>query len=525
MKTADRHSINRLYLEVNTHSKSKAYYLKDNLNAFLKEELFPLLETYFDTLDKKIPLYSIHIEKLNIDLSLSPDLDFNTIKREVVDQFQNQIETQIEKGFPDTEHYTLITNKEKSSNEFFLFLETGITPWWAIAKKGSDLNEEDRYEILISEKSFGLKLRNALENTQTRIRFIKQLSDDQIYMMLEKAFLLEASEKETISKTIKRIKTNMNAVISSSAQGLQQRNLIWEIILSQLLKHNESVINEKLFYLIASFDSIRKYDLKFVSETINEQISNKSVVELVSNLANEVLIITAILEEKALEILQKNSNDAFLKSNFSKTDKSSEKEKIEETNSILNNKKEVKEEDLTDLDLVLKEEKTPEIPSDYYVNNAGLILIHPFLKQLFENCRLLNKDNAINNPELAAHLLHYIATEQEQDYENEMLFEKLLCNIPANQTINRNIKIPEEFKNHVNEMLQAVLENWPVMKNSSVALLRNEYLQRPGKIILTQDNPKILVERKTQDILLDKISWNLGVVKLAWKSKVIFVEW
>ncbi len=106
-----------------------------------------------------------------------------------------------------------------------------------------------------------------------------------------------------------------------------------------------------------------------------------------------------------------------------------------------------------------------------------------------------------------------------------MLFEKLLCNIPANQTINRNIKIPEEFKNHVNEMLESVLENWSVMKNSSVALLRNEYLQRPGKIIQTQDNPKILVERKTQDILLDKISWNLGVVKLAWKNKVIFVEW
>ena len=102
---------------------------------------------------------------------------------------------------------------------------------------------------------------------------------------------------------------------------------------------------------------------------------------------------------------------------------------------------------------------------------------------------------------------------------------KVTCNIHCEAVGDKSCQDWEEFKNHVNEMLQAVLENWPVMKNSSIALLRNEYLQRPGKIILTQDNPKILVERKTQDILLDKISWNLGVVKLAWKNKVIFVEW
>ncbi|MEZ0128446.1 contractile injection system tape measure protein [Flavobacterium sp. LBUM151] len=170
-------------------------------------------------------------------------------------------------------------------------------------------------------------------------------------------------------------------------------------------------------------------------------------------------------------------------------------------------------------------EIVPEIPSNHYINNAGLILIHPFLKQLFENCKLLNKDNTINDPEMAAHLLHYIATAKEQDYEHEMVFEKLLCNIPVNQTINRNITLSEEIKNHANEMLRAVLDNWEVMKNSSVALLQNEYLQRPGKIIFTGDNPKILVERKTQDILLDKIPWNLGIVKLAWKNKVIFVDW
>jgi hypothetical protein len=520
MQTSEKHIINKVFLEVNTPFKDKAYYLKDHLDTFLKEELFPLLEKYFDTLDSKIASQSIQIEKLNMDFSVANDFDFNSIKLEIMNQFQNQIEKQINKGFPDPKHYTLINKKEKDLNEFFSFLETGTTPWWVISKNILDINADNPFEKIISDKAFSSKLLNALESSQTRIRFIKQLSDDQIYFILKNTFLLElTSEITTPNKStedkyncIQKIKNNMSAIVSKSNQGLHQRNLVWNIVLSQLLKHNESIIKEKLFKLMTSFDSIREYSAKFALEEINKQIINKSVLDVLSNLAEEVSIIAAILEQKALE--------------FSKTDGLNfNNKKNAEINSILNTNEETEESESLPASLFLNEETIPETPSNHYVNNAGLILIHPFLKHLFENCKLLNKDNTINNPEVAAHLLHYIATEQEQDYEHEMLFEKLLCNIPVNQTINRNILLSEELKNHADEMLRAVLENWQIMKNSSVALLRNEYLQRPGKIILTGDNPKVLVERKTQDILLDKIPWNLGIVKLAWKNKVIFVDW
>lgn len=534
MQTANKHIINKLFLEVNTPSKDKAYYLKDHLNAFLKEELFPLLETYFDTLDSKIASQSIQIEKLNMDFSVASDLDFNSIKLEIMNQFQNQIEKQIDKGFPDTKNYTLLNKKEKNINEFFSFLETGTTPWWVISKNILDVNSINPFEKIISDKAFSSKLLNALESSQTRNRFIKQLSDDQIYVILKKTFLLEltsevtAPNKSTGDKydCIQKIKDNMSAIVSKSSQGLHQRNLVWDIILSQLLPNNNSIIKEKLFKLITSFDSIKKYSAKFALEEINKQIINKSVLDVLSDLVNEVSIIAAILEQKALEILQKNSKNQSVQSELSKTDELNfSSKKNAEINSILNTDEETEEKENGSDSLLLNEETVPETPSNHYVNNAGLILIHPFLKHLFENCALLNKDHTINDPEVAAHLLHYIATEQEQDYEHEMLFEKLLCNIPVNQTINRNIILSEELKNHADEMLRAVLENWQVMKNSSLALLRNEYLQRPGKIILTGDNPKILVERKTQDILLDKISWNLGIVKLVWKNKVIFVDW
>lgn len=523
MQVSERHSINKLFVEVNTHSKENAYFLKDHLDTFLKEELFPLLETYFDTLDKKMPSHSLQIEKLNMNLAVAHDLDFNSLKIEIMDQFQKQIGKQMEQGFPDTEQYKFVKNKEKDLNAFFSFLETGTHSWYSDSGSRPDATAEDSFEKMIEDKAFGIKLRNALESRPIRIRFIKQLSEEQIYTILKNTFLSELAAEEKTSKNISRIKDGMNAVITQSKQGLQQRNLIWDIVLSIVLKHHESVVKEKVVFLMASFDAVRKYDAKLVIEQLNKQITDRSVLEILSNLAPEVLKLTTILGQKALELLQKNSNTTTVPSGSKTVDSPASENKVAAVNTVLN-RDETKEAEILESSLFLKEE-IAEVPANHYVNNAGLILLHPFLKQLFLNCGLLNKDNTIKDPEVAAHLLHYTATAKEQDYENEMLFEKLLCNIPLNQTINRNIILSEEFKKHSNEMLRAALDHWPVMKNSSVALLQNEYLQRPGKIILTGDNPKVLVERKTQDILLDKITWNIGIVKLAWKNKVIFVDW
>lgn len=132
MQHLGSHIINKLFLEVNTQSKEKAYYLKDHLDKFLKEELLPLLETYFDTLHTQIPLYSIQIEKLDLNLSVAPELNFNALKLEILNQIQKQIDDQIQKGFPDTERYKLMNREEKNSDEFFIFLETGTSPWWVI---------------------------------------------------------------------------------------------------------------------------------------------------------------------------------------------------------------------------------------------------------------------------------------------------------------------------------------------------------------------------------------------------------
>jgi hypothetical protein len=162
---------------------------------------------------------------------------------------------------------------------------------------------------------------------------------------------------------------------------------------------------------------------------------------------------------------------------------------------------------------------------EYQISNAGLIMLHPYLKPFFENCDLLNDDNTIKDPELAVHLLHYLATKREQQYESNMLFEKILCGVHSSTILQRNVVLSDELKANSEELLKAVLQNWGALKNASPDLLRNEFLQRLGMISFKETNPKIKVERKVYDILLDKLPWGISVCRLPWLDYLLFTDW
>ncbi|MEM7186588.1 MAG: contractile injection system tape measure protein, partial [Bacteroidota bacterium] len=160
------------------------------------------------------------------------------------------------------------------------------------------------------------------------------------------------------------------------------------------------------------------------------------------------------------------------------------------------------------------------------IGQAGLVLLHPFLKHFFINMDLLSgKEIREDKKELAVHLLHYVATRNEQPMEHDLVFEKYLCNIPAQQPVDRFVKLSEDQKQSCNELLEAVLNHWSGLRTNAIDALRSEFLIRDGKLTLKEDAHKLFVPRKTQDILLDTLPWNLHLVKLPWKEQMLYVEW
>lgn len=167
--------------------------------------------------------------------------------------------------------------------------------------------------------------------------------------------------------------------------------------------------------------------------------------------------------------------------------------------------------------------KVQEIPLT--TEKAGLILLNPFLVQFFTGAKLINEENKITDQGKACMLLHFIATGKEEVTDIELTLEKICLGIPLDTIINYQTPLTDDDKALCEELLQAVIQNWSVLKNSTPNMLRHMFIKREGNITLKTNSIKLIVERYAQDILLDKIPWNISLFKLKWMDKMMHIEW
>lgn len=509
-----KHIINKVFLEVNTHSIETAYHLKDNLDVFLKETILPYLEAYFDTFQKTMsPVDHLQIEKIAMDLSFGASLNFTDLKEDIKRGIENELEnirrTNIKKH--------LSSSEKRAENTFIHFFDRGMLPWWSDSKGMAELYNEKMFALLLKSNDFKSELLKNLRQAKFRERFIKQLNDNQLLVIYKSFLALKADVETTVNvTTINNLVKNVKSKDGFTTPFLlMKRYLVWEIALGALIKIEKVKLKSKLVLLFKHLES----HFGLTPKTGDESVLNR-VYQLIDYENSDELLqtLTDLLSKYSEE--RNTSNSVLIDG--------SKKKRIKYVQEVFDDKEAAQEKmPLTTNEeafLLPKESGTHEPSSGYYMENAGLMLLHPYLKQLFINCKLLEGSD-IAHPEIAVHLLHYTATQQEMQYEHQMMFEKFLCNIPWDQPINRNIKLSSDLKLQAEEMLRAALHNWPEMKKASLELLRHEYLQRVGKLVLSEDNPKVIVERKTQDILLDKLPWNIGLCKLPWKNKIIFTDW
>ena len=126
---------------------------------------------------------------------------------------------------------------------------------------------------------------------------------------------------------------------------------------------------------------------------------------------------------------------------------------------------------------------------------------------------------------MAVQSVYFLATGTDNFFEGNLTLSKFLCNYPIQMPINRENLLPAGIKHEADKLLNAVIKNWPALKNTTSTGLREMFFRREGKLIENDNAFKLVIERKTQDILLDKIQWNISVLKLPWKRNVIFVDW
>lgn len=176
--------------------------------------------------------------------------------------------------------------------------------------------------------------------------------------------------------------------------------------------------------------------------------------------------------------------------------------------------------------MIAEREEEP-LGESIYVDNAGMIILGPYLPMLFERLGLLKnqefKDNS--SREKAMHSLQYAVTGKTGEEEQLLTLNKIICGIPIYGPVSRSAPLREDEKELIDGMLKAVIAAWSVLGNSSIEGLRETFLCREGRIHIEEDKYILRVKRETFDMLLDQIPWNIGTLKLSWMQKLMEVVW
>lgn len=586
------HTIQKVFVEVNTKSKKVAEECKNTIENFLQKEVFPEIEKYFNSQEIEYEANIQQIENLNIEVNISnsnASINDSSTKREIKEQLITKLKA-IFKA-PELHKLTIkkVTTTESKLDTFFHFLQYGTTAWWN-QKEEKSFTKKMLFEITESQ-FFEERFLKSLRDQVQQNRLIQQFKTEELQILFLGVFS-KPEGYEAFLSTIKKFDFKNHEI----------KNSVWEFFIKATINNDFSrIVNEvqeeiEICKRTKAFNSSKNLTQFLQELTSQERIfrsqsnskEQKEFKEKKERSSIEVVNTEFISkkEEKKSDVSidkldkvggKKNQNKAeeltLLKNESTNSNSQNTPEKVENQNKkeVLKKKisskeksKEVKEELRIKMqaksknlyenkevnlktDKITEDQKRAEYkrrhqealkntfsskkevisePTSHLIKNAGLILLHPFLKQFFKSCGFLDNENKIIKPNEAVHLLHYVATKKEQQFENNLIFEKFLCNLPIQSSIERNIVLSDELKERSEELLRAVLQNWSVLKSSSNDLLRNEYLQREGKLDLTKDNPNLTVERKTQDILIDtKLPWNLSLCKLPWMRELIFTNW
>jgi hypothetical protein len=171
---------------------------------------------------------------------------------------------------------------------------------------------------------------------------------------------------------------------------------------------------------------------------------------------------------------------------------------------------------------------TTEHPSfSLYVQNAGLVLFHPYLSRFFENLEIAN-NGRFENDSLrvrAAVLLQRLASRKPNPPEYLLPLNKILCGLHADAPVPCDIHLTDQEIKTCDKLLETVVEHWAALKTTSIEGLRKSFVQREGILEREDRNWRLRVERKSFDLLLEKLPWSLSMIRLSWMKSLLLVEW
>jgi hypothetical protein len=163
----------------------------------------------------------------------------------------------------------------------------------------------------------------------------------------------------------------------------------------------------------------------------------------------------------------------------------------------------------------------------FSVDNAGLVLLWPFLDHFFTRVGLLEKHRFKDETAQyrATGLLQFLLTEERTPPEHQLPLNKVLCGLQIEAVFDLATPVTDEEAAECGIFLAAVIERAPILQQMSLPGFRGTFLARKGQLSVRDGAWLLRVERETYDVVLDQFPWSTQWVHLPWMKAPMYVEW
>jgi hypothetical protein len=547
---AQRHRIRRQVLEVHA-PEEVASEIQNELSRIQRQHLELIIDECCSELSSPDRIH--RIDKLEVDLGHVSLQSFETQLRQALKSalrkaLQSRIEILDREARTSDQHPAA-----KSQLELVVyFASTGTLPWWADSNHSRHLRDSIEFLLEHAPDDLAVLLRELARHPRQLQRILLNCEDATLITLFKVLSSPEPVSSQIGQQLLAIVRSHLFQLGRGSTSA---RTLFWAAVLATAMRPVSSAAMERSSASITSVFWRRVFmQLAKDSPDLYRTIAG-AIIRLVrgseSGLFNEMKagLLEAVSQvenhypgnlprEVALELarLLRAADASPDTSEFSShvvvrhQAYASEKRDMRDSQSFAqamdeNRREQVRkkrnDERTNGLELAFAD------ADSVYVENSGLVILWIFLEPFFGRVNLLKnksfKDTAARHR--AARLLQYMATEDTSPPEYQMTLNKLICGIDPEEILEFGPPVTEMEAEESANLISAVIENAPILRNMSHSGFRGSFLLRKGMLSAGEASWILRVERETFDLVLDRFPWSFSWIKLPWMEIPLGVEW
>lgn len=485
-----QHLIRKQIIELNIEKNLDAFRVQHLVSQHYWKKMLPDIGKAFDQLSEEEIV--LHFDKLEIDLGTitHQSIEQNNWSAEltgkVTEQIRERVSRSAGKQAPIREEVALSICKQ-----WFIYMQKGYLPW----------------NTLTINKHWFESVIKALATDFQAITELRKLIEADPFVARRIVF---QHSKSFIIRLVGIMNSRKERKLSLIVHDLIK--LIYRVLPQTQIKSNsESELENEVWSMILKFSAANAAGHaieEIIEKTMTYFIRDLTLPSKAEDKFQDLPSILPVI--KKLTVLNDETKKQLTTESQTMTEVKDLKENVlmsANTKGVPKSKKE--EED------------------GIFVENAGIILLHPFLNQFLKRQKLVENGGFVNTHEQkkAVFLLHFLATGETEAEEHLLVIPKILCEFPLEEPIEKSIELSESDKNEASDLLTAAIQQWEILKNTSIAGFRESFLQRNGKLITKKEHLYLQIETSSIDLLLDHLPWNLSIIKLPWMKEMLRVEW